>query len=61
MGTKAPVETKAESCSIDTIVGIYCFKTPHGLQDQVSREKIPHLLIHSIGLSVAGGYFLCLP
>lgn len=57
-GAKTHVETKAESCSINTVVGIYCFKTLHRLQDQVSREKIPYLLIHLIGFSVAGGYFL---
>lgn len=57
---KFHVETKAKSCGINTAVGIYYFKTLHGLQDQVSREKIPYLLIHLIGFSVAGGYFLCL-
>lgn len=57
LGAKAHVETKAESCGNNTVAGIYCFKTLRGLQDQVSREKIPYLLVHLIGFSVAGGYF----
>lgn len=60
LGAKTLVETKAKSCGINSVVGIYCLNTLHGLQDQVSREKIPYLLMHLIVFFVAGGYFLCL-